>query len=355
MNKKSKIKLMALSSLFISNYIFASGPPEVPFQSLFVEGEYSTAYPSNRIYANGRMQAEVDIFYQLKDGYTFIGAELKELYSGQSFENTVISDGYNGYTKDIRLGSGTPASTSLPLTSSSTSTLSTTQVVRKYLSSSSTGIIQVCVEAQARNNVTNDIITQSTCEGTTNNASISIEKLSPTNFSLSNFIASSADGDWTDDWIIWAYTYQPQGFTLRRVWDENGLRLNQNQTDFFVDSGINYAPYKLLASYHPDRPNQPAQAHLNGSSSLYWIENGVVTSRLEFPYHDLTNYTYQPPGPLYIKHPFDYNFNTNENITFVVTYGGIYKGDYRTASRNYANMGYLFPGVIREGFFTDLE
>ncbi|MEW5251812.1 hypothetical protein, partial [Microbulbifer discodermiae] len=264
MNKKIKLKLMTLSSLFISNYIFASGPPEVPFQSLFIEGEYSTAYPNNRIYANGRMQAEADIFYQIKEGYTFIGAGLKELYSGQPFENTVVSDGYNGYIKDIRLGSGS-AATALPLTSSSTSTLSTTQVVRKYLSSSSAGTIQVCVEAQARNDSTNEIITQSTCEGTTNNASISIEKLSPTIFSLSSFIASNADGDWTDDWDIKTHTYKPQGFTLRRVWDENGLRLNQNQTDFFVDSGINYAPYKLLASYHPDRPNQPAQAHLNGS------------------------------------------------------------------------------------------
>ncbi|MEX2964761.1 hypothetical protein, partial [Microbulbifer sp. TYP-18] len=352
MNKKLKLKLMALSSLFISNYIFASGPPEVPFQSLFIEGEYSTAYPSNRIYANGRMQAEADIFYQLKEGYTFIGADLKELYSGQSFENTVVSDGYNGYTKDIRLGSG---ATALSLTSSSTSTLSTTQVVRKYLSSSSAGIIQVCVEAQARNDSTSEIITQSTCEGTTNNASISIEKLSPTNFSLSNFIASIGEGDWTDDWIIHAYTYQPQGFTLRRVWDENGHSLS-SINNLLSLSGISYAPYKLLASYQPDRPYLPAQSHLNGSSTLYWIENDVVTSRLEFPYHNLSYYEYTPPpAEFYIKHPFDYNFNTRENITFVVTYGGIYTGDYRDSSHNYASMGHFFPDVIGQGLLQDTD
>ncbi|MEW5251361.1 hypothetical protein [Microbulbifer discodermiae] len=110
MNTKCKLKLMALSSLCISGYVFADGPPEIPFQTLFLEGEYADVFPNNRIYANGRMQAEVDIFYQLKDGYTYIGADLKELYTGQSLENTVVSDGYNGYIKDIRLGSGTPAS-----------------------------------------------------------------------------------------------------------------------------------------------------------------------------------------------------------------------------------------------------
>ncbi|MEX2963277.1 hypothetical protein [Microbulbifer sp. TYP-18] len=358
MNRKYNIKLISLSFLFISNYVFSSGPPEVPFQSLFLEGEYTDIYPNNRIYANGRMQAEVDIYYQLSDGYTFVDADLKELYSGLSLANTVVSDGYNGYIKDVRLGSGTPSFTSSLLTSSQTSLVPTTQISRKYLSSSSLGIIQVCVEAQARNKSTNEIVKQSTCDNVTNNASISIEKLSPINFSLSSFTASDHNRGFTDDWIIHALTYRPQGFTLRRVWDDNGIIISKEQLN---RHGINYAPYRLLASYQPDREQAYPFGDINGSSSLYWISNTTI-SQLEFPYVDLYNYIPGNGGETYKKHSIDFAFNTNESITFVATYGGILTELFpignlylSPTSHNVANMGFYYPGVTAPDFWMDLE
>ncbi|MEW5250530.1 hypothetical protein [Microbulbifer discodermiae] len=357
MNIKYKIKLMPLSLLFISNYVFSSGPPEIPFQTLFLEGEYTDIYPNSRIYANGRMQAEVDIYYQLSDGYTFVDADLKELYSGLSFANTVVSDGYNGYIKDVRLGPGTPAFTSL-LGPSQTSLALTTQISRKYLSSSSLGIVQVCVEAQARNNSTNEIVTQSTCDNTTNNGSISIEKISPINFSLSNFTRSVYDRGFTEDWNIHAITYRPQEFTLRRVWDDNGIVISDEQLN---RHGINYAPYRLLASYQPDPEQTPPFGDVNGSSSLYWISN-AATHQLEFPYVDLYDYYPDLGGESYKKHSIGFAFNTNESITFVATYGGVLSaflvpgGIFPTySSRDVANMGFYYPGVTTPDFWMDIE
>lgn len=347
MKIKSKTTLAALIPLIASSAAFA-GPTATPFNKLFLEGEYDNAYPNSQIYANNRMQAEINVIYELNDGYTFVSVDLKRLYDGVALENTIVSNGYNGYVKDIRLGSGTLSSAfSMPKSVS-------TSIAKKYLSSSSVGTIQVCVEAKARNNTSNNIIIQSTCEGTTNKASVSIEKRSPKTFSLSDFTVNLVDSDWTDDWIIKAQSYRPIGFSLQRVWDENGGTL---PASLLNDSGITNAPYKLLASYHPDRPYLPAQSHLRGSSSLYWVSN-AQTNKLEFPYFDATNFT-EPSnqtGSLIKKHPFYFNVNTNENITFVTTYGGIYTGRYYNSSKNYANMGLYFKeGPGAGGLYDDLE
>ncbi|MEX2963279.1 hypothetical protein [Microbulbifer sp. TYP-18] len=352
------LKLLPLSSLLIGNHAFSDGPPEVPFSILFLQGEYANSYPDNQIYANGRMQAEVDVFYELKDGYTFIGADLKELYNAQSFSNTVVSDGYNGYIKDVRLGPGVP--------SASLTSPSINSVARKYLSSSSEGIIQVCVEAQARNNNTNAIITQSTCEGTTNNASAVIEKLSPTNFSSSSFQKTETSigwhhfSSWIDDWNILTYSFRPNNFTLRRVWDENGLQIDSTQLG---RHGITYAPYRLIGSYqaNPSYPDNENAAR--GTSSLYWIEKGVTTSFMEFPSFDGIAY-HDGPTP-YKKFSMNFNFNTNEDITFIGSFGGAFSrfaaigASDQIVSRNIANMGWYYPGFPTGASFStylnDLE
>ncbi|MEW5251362.1 hypothetical protein [Microbulbifer discodermiae] len=233
-------------------------------------------------------------------------------------------------------------------------------MARKYLSSSTLGVIRVCVEAKARNNDTNAIITQSTCEGTTNNASVSIEKLSPTNFSLSSFTASDFDTGFQDTsnildaWKIQALTYKPQGFTLRRVWNEDAITFSSQQLGFH---GITSAPYGLLASYQPPTviDTEPF-TRIYGSTSLYWVSD-TTANELEFPY--VNTYNAIAGGILYKKHAINFDFNTNENITFVVTYGGAYTTyinfNVPVASRNNANMGWYFPGYTVPDYFMDLE
>ncbi|WP_181136586.1 hypothetical protein, partial [Vibrio jasicida] len=175
-----------------------------------IKGVYNT-YPEGKIYANGRMQSEISVYYDIKDNYEFIDVTLKRLYTEEELPG--VSESYNGYVTDIRLAQ----------TKKNNGDRTTKRVVL-YLSSNTPGVEQVCVEAQAKNTVTGSIVKSNTCSNSSNNASISVEKVNKLNYSQDDFKliyeseSNTHDGD-DPNWLRIS-VFDPVGFELYDIWDQ---------------------------------------------------------------------------------------------------------------------------------------
>jgi|GEM_PF-3249105 len=290
--------LLAFLLSLYSGVVFSSpssGPKEKPFSRLFLEGTYLDVSPNSKIYANNRMQAEIEIYYQLKSNYTFKDASIKKLYTAETIDSLSVSDTHNGYVLDIRLGDG-----------SGRSKREHYSRVSKYVAGNRADVYQLCVEASATKDSTGEVVTQSTCSGTTNKSSVVVEMLTPRTFSSSDFTYEESGNGWSNGTIVYLYKYIPNNFTLYKSWHEGGLRLNGQH-------------YRLLATY----------SNSESSSAIYWIYDTDASS-INIPF----SITFDPGW----KDRTVYgDINTDDSITFANSFGRSIYSDHS------ANISKAFP------------
>ncbi len=291
-------KLCLLAFLFNINSAFCSstGPREEPFSRLYLEGTYVNLSPNSKIYANNRMQAEIEIYYQLKSNYTFDNASLKKLYTAETIDSLSVSDSHSGYVLDIRLEDG----------SNRNRRREGYRSVSKFVSGNRADVYHLCVQATATNNITGESLTQNTCNGTTNKSSAIVELLTPRTFTSSDFTYETSNSGWSDGAILHLQKYKPNNFTLQKVWQEGGLRFNNDH-------------HRLLGTY----------SNSQSSSALYWIYD-TDAGHINIPFST----TYDTGWKDRVVYG---DLNTDEAIIFVSSFGrGIY-------SSNSANISKAFP------------
>ncbi|MEZ9292260.1 hypothetical protein AB4251_22335 [Vibrio lentus] len=303
------IKLSLLVILLYSSTVFCSsnGPKEEPFSSLYLEGTYANLSPNSKIYANNRMQAEIEIYYQLKPNYTFNQASIKKLYTAEEIDSLSVSDTHSGYVLDIRLGDG----------SNRNRRGNGYSRISKFVSGNRADVYHLCVQATANNNTTGETVTQSTCSGTTNKSSVIFELLTPRTFTSSDFTYETSNSGWINGTIVHLYKYKPNNFTLHKAWHEGGLRLNSQ-------------PYRVLGTY----------SNSQSSSALYWIYNTDASS-INIPFS--TTF-----GTGWKDRAIYGDLNTNEAILFTSSFGrGIYSNDSANISKAFPP--YKWNQSIRPG------
>lgn len=194
--KNTRIIIMALSLLSIS-ITAATAPPESAIKKL----EIFAADASNRtaIYANGKMQAELNVIYELEQGYTVKNVEIKKLKTEGGLTDWKVEDKSNGFLNQFPGGvppldeafyedatvkfyqahSAMDAKTQMDLA------VGKVQSTTKYLSTSRPTNESVCVILTVSNGTDNS--KQSTCDGSTNNASVYIAAHEPRKYSIDDF------------------------------------------------------------------------------------------------------------------------------------------------------------------------
>ncbi|MFM2586942.1 hypothetical protein [Vibrio sp. TBV020] len=157
------------------------------------------------IYANGRMQAAVNITYELADGYTVTDISVREAYTERELpSHWNVSNSSNGYAHDIDGTLGSPGNFSYGDPDKQTTTL--------FLS---TGVLNdrtICAEVTASNG--NRYSTLSTCSGDTNNGLVYIDTIPERQYSISDFDQTTPINTWYDlngnpssPWGHYAATY----------------------------------------------------------------------------------------------------------------------------------------------------
>lgn len=150
-------------------------------------------------------------------------------------------------------------------------------------------------------------------EGT--DTSFTVQTRQPRSFTLNDFTRSVSQGLWhtdpndsTQSSIVHTREYHPNGFTLKRVWDENGFRLN----------GSNY---RVLGSYWTKNGGH-AYDRSTSTSSLYWIYD-VYNKEVRLPFMNWEDGWYtRSMGKI---------ISTQNTIVFGETHGG---GEFKTMNAN---------------------
>lgn len=238
----------------------------------------------NTIYANGRMQAPVDIVYELATGYAVKSVILKTLNTGAPLSDWVISDKNNGY---------------LPGLVNSKESTKSSAVLRRYISTDGPRAAAVCVELIASKAGSADSV-QSTCDGGTQDASVYITAIPPVSLSKDDIELTS----WQNSTILHVFDTH-YGVRASEI-KEQALktinyypRIRSFEIDHQLTSnndGILSLNNSLISQYYiGKKPKEVGHimswvAHPNSANKIRFIENvgidrydGMVLER-EIPY-----------------------------------------------------------------------
>ncbi|PXV56795.1 hypothetical protein [Aeromonas veronii] len=158
----------------------------------------------NTIYANGNMQAPVDIVYDLASGYSFKEVTLKHLYTDAPLIEWSVSNKYNGY---------------LPSVSGGKTFIQKKNTLRRYISTNTPRQAAICVELTASKAGFADSI-KSTCNGESQKSNVYITALSPKYISrndveLTRWDDSTEINRYVDDGGVWSSQIKEQ--TLKTI------------------------------------------------------------------------------------------------------------------------------------------
>ena len=212
---KRNAKLMKFSSLACLSLLTTSvlaGPPGSAIKDLRIVAGNGTS--ATTIYANGNMQAKLNIFYELDSGESVDSIKIKELYTGNELSKWTVSDiKNNNFVNDVQ--SGMVQSGQLKT------------YLSKYLTTNSPSLTSVCVELTTINGSV-----KSTCKGDTNQSSVQIKALQCITYNFTNdWVLSqhakirNSFGNNGESWVR-AYT-PPKGFKIayidyRGAFDQTG-------------------------------------------------------------------------------------------------------------------------------------
>ena len=159
--------LVALSTFFNVSHAqeLYAGPPDSGFKNLKIFASDGTSQVN--IFANGNMQAKLDIIYDLAPGYELKDIHLKQYNTEDELEGWKVSDTSNQYIHQID-------------SSSLTISVLDGKTAERYISTEDeiSNRISVCVEATAINK--NGVeAKKSNCNSQTTNTSVYVNAIAP--------------------------------------------------------------------------------------------------------------------------------------------------------------------------------
>lgn len=289
--KKIQLTFIFMLSSLMSTIVL-SAPPGYAVKQLFLKAGNGTNQTS--IYANGLMQAKVNVYYELAEGESLKKIELKELYTESSIPDFTISN-----LQDKRFSNDIVHSN----TSTSTST-KTTSYTSKYLTTNKVASQAVCAVL-----TTVSGHTSSTCQNNTNSAYVQINAKEKITYTIRDWRLIEHERlypSFSQSGESWVRQYAPPtGFIISYV-DYNGA------TDYRVPKNARL----VFASptYNPDVTR-------DGQSTLYVYKpnTGITSNKIPYRFHNphkMDTYT------------INKTFNTNQALTFITTYMYTKYGEY---------------------------
>ncbi|EAS63297.1 hypothetical protein VAS14_15987 [Vibrio angustum S14] len=300
-SKKTTMPLLvALSTCFNVSHAqeLNAGPPDSGFKNLKIFASDGTSKVN--IFANGNMQAKLDIIYDLAPGYELKDIHLKQLNTEDELEGWKISDTSNQYLHQID-------------NLSSTMSVSDSMTAHRYISTEDEipNSISVCVEATA---IKDGVETKkSTCNAQTSNAFVYINAIAPHYLGKEDFNLTS----WADSPILdkWEESIEIKEQTLMKK--PNTPRILSVESDSWHkgDDAIYAENAFVLENYVKNLPKQVSQV-------ASWLESDSYQTSVKFVENTGLNSTWGTTKELPIPY---YRKNEKNYITTFVTQ--ILKGD----------------------------
>ena len=273
-------------------------PPDSGFKNLKIFASDGTSKVN--IFANGNMQAKLDIIYDLAPGYELKDIHLKQLNTEYELEGWKISDTSNQYLHQID-------------SLLSTISVSDRMTAHRYISTEDKipNSVSVCVEATA---IKNGIESKkSTCNSQTSNAFVYVKASKPKYLTKDDFVLTSwADSESFENY----YDYiEIKEQTLMKK--PNTPRILSVESDSWHkgDDAINAGNAFVLANYVSNLPSQVSQV-------ASWLESDSNQTLVKFVENTGLNSTWGTTKELPI--PYDRKNEKNYITTFVTQ---ILKGD----------------------------
>ncbi|EAR57581.1 hypothetical protein SKA34_08343 [Photobacterium sp. SKA34] len=260
-SKKTTMPLLvALSTCFNVSHAqeLNAGPPDSGFKNLKIFASDGTSKVN--IFANGNMQAKLDIIYDLAPGYELKDIHLKQLNTEDELEGWKISDTSNQYLHQID-------------NLSSSISVSDSMTAHRYISTEDEipNSISVCVEATAiKDGVESK---KSTCNAQTSNAFVYINAITPHYLGKEDFDLIS----WADSPLLekWEDTIEIKEQTLMKKPDT--LRILNIESDSWHkgDDAIYAENAFVIENYVNNLPSQVSQV-------ASWLENSNYETFVKF-------------------------------------------------------------------------
>ncbi|QXC56038.1 hypothetical protein KSS82_01995 [Vibrio mimicus] len=284
-------KTSVMSSVFLSMFLASSAfgappaPPGSNIKNLRIVAGNGTSTTS--IYANGNMQAKLNVLYDIVNGDSVKNISIKELYTATTLTGWNITDVKNPYFSN-------------DISSRSSSTQLSGGYSTKYLTTNRPGRVSVCVELTTVNGSF-----ESTCGGTTNQSSVTIAAELDQTFTVKDwdqYLHTKMTNSLGDESWLRGYT-PPQGRKIAYIdykgaYSKNG-RTPNNAKVIFASPSYNPSVSKeqsTLYVFKPDTGLSPKTfyyaVNYSGDSqkyTTYTVPQSVnTTNSLIF----LTNYVF---------------------------------------------------------------
>lgn len=262
----------------------SSGPEDSGIMNLKIlsyDGKNKTT-----IYANGKMQAALDIIYELEQGYILKSAVLKKYNTEESLEGWEVTEVENQYLHNVY--------------STKKGLLAISQNTKKlYLSTDSPSSVQVCVEVTATKSGVESV--KSTCIPGGSDDNVDVDAIPPKYLTKNNFELSSwAEASPINKYVAgstgtWSNEIREQ--VIRRK--ENTPEISSIESDYLLEGGTSplyisralVSKYMINVAYSGLSHIMTWVAHPDKISNIDFIENVGLneswgyTLRREIPYH----------------------------------------------------------------------
>ena len=216
---KSIIITVAIILASLSSNVL-SAPPGYGIKSVTVRT--TSGLSNTSIYANGRMQAAVNISYDLAEGYTVSNVSVLEAYTERELPNHwSVSYSSNGYVHDMNnVHHVNPRRLPGSLGERTTTRFLSTKVVDDRT---------ICAEVTATNGISTSKL--STCSGNTNNGLVHINTNPARNYSISDFEQVVEFNSWWDSNHQASSPWGLYGVTYTKLTPKPGLGINIKSID----------------------------------------------------------------------------------------------------------------------------
>ena len=260
-SKKTTMPLLvALSTCFNVSHAqeLNAGPPDSGFKNLKIFASDGTSQVN--IFANGNMQAKLDIIYDLAPGYELKDIHLKQYNTEDELEGWKVSDTSNQYIHQID-------------SSSLTISVLDGKTAERYISTEDeiSNRISVCVEATA---IKDGVETKkSTCQPGASDAFVYINAITPYYLGKEDFELIS----WTNSSLLesWSDTIEIREQTLMKK-PKTPRILNIESDSWHKGDDAIYAENAFVIENYVD--NQPSQV----SQVASWLERSSFQTFVKF-------------------------------------------------------------------------
>lgn len=321
-------KFIFTSSVFLSALVSLnaySNPPGSWVRDLRILSD--SGLGNTDIYANGNMQAALDIIYDLEPGYSLKSVTLKKYNTGQDLDDWEQSSLENKYLHNIggqRIGH-----------------LRSSKFVQRYLSTSSPRSVSVCVELTATKE--GQDFTTSTCEPGTNQASVFVNAINPVYLTKNNFELLPWDiSSEIDDYEYQHTLNQPTGILTQEI-KEQVLR-KTSETPAILDIEVDhllseststlYLQDSLISKYGSTTPTSDDPYHLSHIMAWAVLPNMGVN---KIKYVESTGWNNFNALTLEKNIPYAFKSDPNYLFSIITEIMRLDRGKYQAGYKSYLN------------------